>query len=92
MAAVRIMAMGLTMGGSSFSYFGAEPCVGSNTATSSPTLPEHANPRPPTRPAKASDAMSPNMLPATITPYSSGFFVSHIICASMFVDHSWMSG
>ena len=38
MQAARIIAIGLTIGGSSFSYFGAEPCVGSKTATSSPML------------------------------------------------------
>ena len=65
-AAERIMAIGFTIGGSSFSYLGAEPWVGSNTATSSPMLPEQAKPRPPTRPANASETMSPNRLLATM--------------------------
>ena len=68
MHAERIIAIGFTIGGSSFSYFGAEPCVGSKTATSFPMFALQANPRPPTRPAKPSDTMSPNMLPETITP------------------------
>jgi len=33
-----------------------------------PMFPEAAKPSPPTRPANASETMSPNMLPATITP------------------------
>jgi len=66
-AAVRIIAIGFTIDGSRSAYLGADPCVGSNTATSSPMFAEQAKPRPPTRPAKASDTMSPNMLPATIT-------------------------
>ena len=40
-------------------YFGAEPCVGSNTAASIPKLPPGATPRPPTRPAARSETMSP---------------------------------
>jgi hypothetical protein len=68
MAPLRIMAIGFTMGGSSSAYFGADPCVGSNTATSSPMFPEQANPSPPTSPANASEMMSPNMFPATSTP------------------------
>ncbi len=68
MAAERIIAIGLTIGGSSSAYFGAEPCVGSKTATSSPMLPEAAKPSPPTSPAKASLITSPNRLLATITP------------------------
>ena len=66
--AERNMAIGFTMGGLSSAYFGAEPCVGSNTATSSPMLPEAAKPRPPTSPAKASEMTSPNRFEATITP------------------------
>src|ERR1035437_8239650 len=47
-----------------------------------------ANPKPPMRPAKASEAISPNILLATITPYYSGFLVSHIIRASILVFRS----
>ena len=50
MTAERIIAIGFTIEGSSFSYFGAEPWVGSKTATSSPMFAEHAKPSPPTRP------------------------------------------
>jgi len=60
------------MGGFSSAYLGADPCVGSKTATSSPMLPEAANPSPPTSPAKASERMSPNRFEATMTLYSSG--------------------
>ena len=52
----------------------------------------HAKPSPPTNPAKPSEIISPNIFSATITPYVSGFFVSHIICASMFVSHKEIPG
>src|SRR5207302_9976828 len=64
MAAERIIAIGFTMGGFNSAYFGAEPCVGSNTATSSPIFPDAAKPNPPTNPAKASDKISPKRLDA----------------------------
>src|ERR1051326_7254221 len=86
------MAIGLTIAGANSAYLGADPCVGSNTATSSPILPEAANPSPPISPAKASEITSPNKFEATTTPYSSGFFVSHIVCASMLVDHNAIPG
>src|SRR5947199_8759458 len=35
--------MGFTIGGFNSAYLGAEPCVGSNTATSSPIFPESAS-------------------------------------------------
>src|SRR5258708_35991769 len=88
MAAERIIAIGFTMGGVNSAYFGADPCVGSNTATSSPMLPEAANPGPPTTPANASERMSPNRFKAPTTLYSSEFFCTHIIYASLYVDHS----
>ena len=49
-------------------YLGAEPWLGSNTATLSPMLPLQAKPRPPTSWAHRSLTMSPNMLLATSTP------------------------
>ncbi len=62
----RIMAMGFTL----FmpTYFGAEPWLGSKTATLSQMLPEQAKPSPPTSWAQRSLTMSPNMLLATRTP------------------------
>ena len=56
------------MDGLRFSYFGAEPCVGSKMAQSSPMFALLANPNPPTSPEKASLMMSPNMLLVTMTP------------------------
>src|SRR5215469_7884992 len=92
MTAERNIAIGFTIGGLSSAYLGAEPWVGSNTATSSPMLPDAANPNPPIRPANASEITSPKRFEATTTPYSSGFFVSHIVWASMFVDHNEIPG
>ena len=40
-------------------YLGADPCVASNTAYSSPTLPPGAIPSPPIMPAPRSETMSP---------------------------------
>ena len=40
-------------------YFGAEPCVGSNTASFAPMLPEQPKPSPPTIWAQRSEMMSP---------------------------------
>ena len=68
MTADRSIAMGFTIGGFNSAYLGADPCVGSNTATSSPILPDAANPSPPTRPANASEITSPNRFEATTTP------------------------
>ena len=48
----RISAVGLTLFWPL--YFGAEPCVGSNSAQSSPIFAPGATPRPPTRPAQRS--------------------------------------
>ncbi len=63
--AARMVAIGLTL----FcpAYFGAEPCVGSNTANLSPIFPEHANPNPPTIWAHRSEIISPYKLGATST-------------------------
>ena len=55
--AARIVAMGLTLYWPA--YFGAEPCVGSNTASLAPMLPEQPKPRPPTIWAHRSEMMSP---------------------------------
>ena len=40
-------------------YFGAEPCVGSNTAAFVPKFPPGARPSPPIRPAARSETTSP---------------------------------
>ena len=55
--AVRIVAIGFTLYWPA--YFGADPCVGSNTASFSPMLPEQPKPRPPTICAHRSEMMSP---------------------------------
>jgi 4-hydroxybenzoate polyprenyltransferase len=60
------MAVGLTLYRPA--YLGAEPCVGSKMAKSSPMLPLEAKPSPPTNCAARSDTMSPNMLLDTNTP------------------------
>jgi len=86
------MAIGFTIDGLRSAYFGAEPWVGSKTATSSPILALQAKPNPPTNPANPSLIISPNIFSATNTPYVSGFFVNHIICASIFVSHNSISG
>src|SRR6266568_277029 len=62
---VKSIAIGLTLYWPV--YFGAEPCVGSNTAYLSPRLALGANPSPPTRPAHKSLTMSPNIFSATST-------------------------
>ena len=49
----RITLPGLIL--SRFAYLGAVPCVASNTATPSPTLPPGAMPSPPTCAAAASE-------------------------------------
>jgi hypothetical protein len=53
----RIIAVGLTLFWPL--YFGAEPCVASNTAAAVPMLAPGATPSPPTMPAVRSDRMSP---------------------------------
>ena len=55
--AARIVAIGFTL----FcpAYLGAEPCVGSNTASCAPMLPEQPKPSPPTIWAQRSEMMSP---------------------------------
>jgi hypothetical protein len=46
---------------------GANPGIASNIAQLSPTLPDGAKPRPPTRSAMKSERMSPNMFSMTRT-------------------------
>src|SRR5205809_1094554 len=60
----RITLPGFTL--SCPAYLGAVPCVASNTAKPSPTLPPGASPSPPTWAAAASDSRSPFKLGAAI--------------------------
>src|ERR687888_183192 len=70
----RSWAIGLTLFRPA--YFGAEPCVGSNTATCSPKFAPGAMPRPPIMPAQRSETMSPYRFGSTSTSYSSGRWTS----------------
>ena len=61
---------------------GADPWTGSNNPCLSPIFPEGASPSPPTRPAEASDKMSPKRLLVTITSNSCGFVKRYMAVAS----------
>src|ERR1035438_2853581 len=71
----RIVAMGLTL--YCPAYFGAEPCVGSNTASLAPMLPEQPKPRPPTIWAQRSEIMSPYRSEEHTTEIQS---LRHLVC------------